>query len=328
MASVGPYKFASRVPQLSYNISLKALTWARVSASPLALTGTASAFTGPAGATYTLLDTAANYGTIAPGATSDSFTAGGPSYRLSVSNPATRPAAHWDATFLETLSTGGKNSWTVHVGNSFTDVPTSDVWSYPFVEVIFHNGITIGCAPGIYCPYDLTPRWQMAIFLARGLLGPGVPIPVSGTVGSSPYDCQIGGTSLFTDVAPTDVGCPGIHYIYSQQVTVGCAPGLYCPNDFTPRWQMAVFLARVLLGPGTPIPTTGTIPAPYDCSAGGNSLFTDVAPTDVGCPGIHYIYSQQVTVGCAPGIFCPDGLTSRWEMAVFLVRAFHLSFLQ
>ncbi len=301
-------------------------SWKNVSASPLTLTGTASAFTGPAGATYTLLDTAANYGTIAPGATSDSFTAGGPSYRLSVSNPAIRPAAHWDATFLETLSTGGMNSWTVHVGNSFTDVPTSDVWSYPFVETLFHNGITIGCAPGIYCPYDLTPRWQMAVFLARGLLGPGVPIPTTGTVPAS-YNCSAGGNSLFTDVAPTDVGCPGIHYIYSQQVTVGCAPGIFCPNDMTPRWQMAVFLARVLLGPGVPIPTTGTIPATYDCSAGGNSLFTDVAPTDVGCPGIHYIYSQQVTVGCGPGIFCPDGLTSRWEMAIFLVRAFHLSFL-
>ncbi len=303
-------------------------SWKNVSASPLALTGTASAFTGPAGATYTILDSAANYGTIAPGATADSFTAGGPSYRLAVSNTTSRPAAHWDATFLETLSTGGMNAWTLHVGQSFTDVPSSDV-SYPFVENIFHNGITVGCAPGQYCPYDSTPRWQMAVFLARAILGPGMAIPVSGTVGTSTYDCSSGGTSLFSDVAPADVGCPGIHYIYSKQVTVGCAPGLFCPNDLTSRWQMAVFLSRAMLGPGVPIPTSGTVPGvgAYSCTSGGTSLFSDIPATDLTCPGVHYIYSQAVTVGCGGGKYCPNDLTPRWQMAVFLVRAFHMSFL-
>jgi hypothetical protein len=84
----------------------------------------------------------------------------------------------------------------------------------------------------------------MAVFLSRVMLGPGVPIPVSGTVGISPYSCTNGGVSLFSDVAPTDAGCPGVHYIYSQAVTTGCAPGKYCPNDLTPRWQMAIFLVR------------------------------------------------------------------------------------
>ncbi len=301
-------------------------SWKNISASPVTLGGWASAFTGPAGATYTLLDVDGGYGTIAPGATADSWSAGLSSYRLSVSNPATRPAAHWDATFLETLSTGITKTWTLHVGSSFTDVPTSDV-SYPFVENIFHNQITVGCAPGMFCPGDTTPRWQMAIFLARAILGPGVPIPTAGAL-PAPYDCSAGGNSLFTDVAPTDVGCPGIHYVYSQQVTVGCGGSLFCPNDLTPRWQMAVFLSRSMLGPGVPIPITGTVPAAYDCSTGGNSLFTDVAPTDVGCPGIHYIYSQAVTTGCGGGNFCPNDLTPRWQMAIFLVRAFHLPFLQ
>ncbi len=302
-------------------------SWINVSASPLALTGTASAYAGPAGATYSLLDAAADYGTIAPGATADSYSAGGPSYRLSVSNPATRPATHWDATFLETLSTGDTKTWTLHIGQSFFDVPGGHI-AYPYVENILHNGITTGCGGGNFCPNDSTPRWQMAILLARAMLGQGVAIPVAGTVGSSPYDCSASGTSLFGDVAPTDLGCPGIHYIYSKQVTVGCGGGNFCPNDLTPRWQTAVFLSRAMLGPGVPIPATGTVPAPYDCSAVGNSLFIDVVPTDVGCPGIHYIYSQAVTTGCAPGIYCPNDLTPRWQMAILLVRAFQLPFLQ
>jgi hypothetical protein len=219
-------------------------SWKNTGASPLALTGTASGFSGPAGAVYTLLDSVADYGTIAPDATADSFSAGGPSYRLSVSNPVTRPAAHWDATFLETLSTGIPKTWTLHIGQSFTDVPTSNV-SYASVENIFHNGITTGCAAGLYCPNTLLPRWQMAIFLARSMLGPGVPIPTSGTVpGIGPYNCSSLGNSLFTDVPKTDVACPAVHYIYSQGVTTGCGSGIYCPNSLLPRWQMAIFLVR------------------------------------------------------------------------------------
>ena len=303
-------------------------SWKNISAVPLALTGTASAFNGPAGATYTLLDTAAGYGTIAPGATADSFTAGGPSYRLSVSNPVTCPAAHWDATFLETLSNGIAKTWTLHIGQSFSDVPTSNV-SYAFVENIFHKGITTGCAAGLYCPAVELPRWQMAIFLARSILGPGVTIPTSGTVsGVGPYDCT-GGISLFTDVAPTNVACPAIHFIYSQGITTGCGPGIYCPSTLLPRWQMAIFLARSMLGPGVPIPISGTVSGvgPYNCTGGGTSLFTDVPTTDVACPAVHYIYSQGVTTGCGAGIYCPNTLLPRWQMAIFLVRAFYMPFL-
>ena len=213
-------------------------------ASPLALTGTASAFTGPAGATYTLLDSTTDYGTIAAGATADSFTAGRPSYRLSVSNPATRPAAHWDATFLETLSNGIAKTWTLHVGQSFTDVPISD-GAYPFVENLFHNGITAGCGGGNYCPASNVTRWQMAVFLAKAMVGPSGTVPVSGTVPSvGTYNCVSGGTSLFADVPPTDGGCPFVHYIYANGVTAGCGGGNYCPAGNVTRWQMAVFLAN------------------------------------------------------------------------------------
>jgi hypothetical protein len=304
-------------------------SWKNVSSSPLALTGMASAFTGPAGATYSLLDAAADYGTIAPGATADSFSAGGPSYRLSVSNPAPRPAVHWDATFLETLSTGGLKTWTLHVGQSFSDVPVSH-GAYPFVETLLHNGITAGCGGGNYCPANNATRFQAAVFLALAMVGPGGTVPTSGTVPSvGSYDCSAGGNSLFGDVLPTDPGCRFIHYIYAQGLTAGCGGGNYCPFSVVTRWQIAVFLAAGMVGPSGTVPTSGTVPSvgTYDCSTGGNSLFSDVPPTHPGCRFIHYIYANGVTAGCGGGNYCPASNVTRWQMAPFLVTAFDIPFL-
>ncbi len=304
-------------------------SWKNISASPLALTGTASGFAGLAGATYSLLDSSADYGTIAPGATADSFSAGGPSYRLSVSNPVSRPATHWDATFLETLSNGIAKSWTLHIGKSFTDVPVSD-GAYRFAETLLHNGITAGCGVGIYCPASNVTRWQMAVFLATSLLGPGVPVPASGTVsGVGPYDCASGGNSLFGDVAPTNGACPSIHYIYAQAITAGCGGGNYCPASNVTRNQMAVFLAAAMVGPSGTVPTSGTVPGvgTYNCTSGGNSLFSDVPPTDGGCKFIHYIYAGGVTAGCGGGKYCPASNVTRWQMAPFLVTAFDIPLL-
>ena len=281
------------------------------------------------GATYSLLDAAADYGTIAPGATGDSYTAGGPSYRLFVSNPATRPATHWDSTFLETLSTGDTKSWTLHIGQSFFDVPVGHV-AYPYVENLLHNGITAGCGAGAFCPDGIVTRLQAAVFLATAMVGPTGSVPTSGTVPSvGPYDCTPGGTSLFADVLPADPGCRFIHFIYAQGLTSGCGGGSYCPGSDVNRWQMAVFLATAMAGSGSAVPTSGTVPSvgPYDCTSGGTSLFTDVPPADPGCRFIHYIYAGGVTAGCGGGSYCPTALLPRWQLAILLVSAFHIPFL-
>ncbi|MGE5276847.1 MAG: carboxypeptidase regulatory-like domain-containing protein, partial [Acidobacteriota bacterium] len=65
--------------------------WRKTGGGSTALTGSASALGGPAGATYTIGDAAADYGTVG-GATSDCFSATGDCYRMTISNPASRPA--------------------------------------------------------------------------------------------------------------------------------------------------------------------------------------------------------------------------------------------
>ena len=75
----------------------------------------------------------------------------------------TRPASHWDATFTEDLSSNSiAKVWTLHVGESFLDVPTSHQF-YGFIENLFHNGITGGCARRQLLsrrPPSRGPRWR------------------------------------------------------------------------------------------------------------------------------------------------------------------------
>ena len=52
-------------------------SWKNISGGVLNLTGTASSFTGPVGAAYTLNDSTADYGSIAAGATNNCGTATG-----------------------------------------------------------------------------------------------------------------------------------------------------------------------------------------------------------------------------------------------------------
>ena len=102
------------------------------------------------GATYTLVDDSAVYGTIAPGETR-SCDATPDCYSLSVSSPATRSLLHWDATFVETPSTiDPAKTWKLHVGDSFTDVPRTQLF-YKKIETVLHAGVTSGCGGTQYC---------------------------------------------------------------------------------------------------------------------------------------------------------------------------------
>jgi len=53
----------------------------------------------------------------------------------------------------------------------------------------------------------------------------------------------------------------------------------------------------------------------------------------VPCPSqyadyIEAIYAEGITAGCGGGDYCPDASITNAQMAVFLVKAFGLSFLQ
>ena len=303
--------------------------WTNTGSSTQSFTGSSPSFSGPPGATYTLVDAAADYGSVNAGATNDCFTATANCYEVSVSNPGTRPAGHWDTLLQENLSAATPKTWTLHVGHSFTDVPTSQPF-YKRIEALLHSGITAGCTPTQYCPNDQVSRGQMSLFIGRGIAGSGAAIPLRGKVNGTDYNCTAGGTSIFTDVAPDDITCKSVHYIAAQNVTLGCSPTQYCPTSNVKRIEMAAFVAKAIVAPqgGAGVPVTYTDPVThlhYSCDAGSpDTHFTDVTASNVFCKHVHYLWAKGVVTGCTATQYCPDDPVTRDAMSKFLGAAFNL----
>jgi hypothetical protein len=271
--------------------------WWNVNGAPLTFTGTASQLAGPPGATYTLVSPAASYGTVATGATGS-----GCCYVVSVSRPATRPATHWDLTVRETIgpvSLGQTKAWTLHVGESFPDVPPGHPF-YRFVETLLHVGVTAGCTTTTYCPDGSTTREQMAVFLLRAKEGGSY----------TPPPCT---TAPFPDVPCASPFAPWVQELVARGITAGCGGGLYCPANPVTREQMAVFLLKTREGAGfTPAPCT-------------TATFTDVPCSSPFAAWVQELVARAITAGCAPSLYCPTNPVTRGQMAVFLTKTFGLT---
>jgi hypothetical protein len=269
-------------------------TWQNTLSASIDLTGEASSLTGPPGPVYEISDGTADYGSIAAGQANDCAETTGDCFEVSVLGA--RPADHWDAAFEETLSTGEIRSWTLHVGESFTDVSTANPF-YGAVETALHRGVTAGCGASVYCPGDPVRRDQMAALILRAVRG-RLYVPPS---------CA----GVFQDVP-----CPGpfadwIEEVFAAGITGGCAPASYCPSSPITRAQMAAFLLKAEHGAGYVPPTC-------------QELFADVP-----CPGpfadwIEQLFHEGISAGCGGGNYCPSQPVNRGQMATFLVRTFGL----
>jgi len=294
------------------------------------LTGAASHLTGPSGAIYLINQASADFGNVGGGTPPNCYDATAAHACYVVTVGGTRPALHWDATFEEDLSAGGGEPRTLHIGDSFSDVPRSEPF-YAKIETALHAGIASGCGGTKYCPGGTVSRAQMAIFLARGIAGSGERIPSTGTLLGAPYSCGTGGHSLFADVLPTDPACKSVHYIASNNVTLGCGVLKYCPDDTVTRDAMASFIAKATVAPqgGSAIPLTyGPDPntgLSYSCDPGSPSIhFTDVPVTNTFCKDVHYLWAKGIVSGCTATTYCPGQTVARDAMAKFLSNGFGL----
>lgn len=271
-------------------------SWQNPSDGPAVISGTATfSF---AGSSLPVADGAASYGGIEAGGTANCWGATMDCYAVAIEVPTTRPALHWDVEMTETLSTGTARTWTLHLGDSFADVPRSH-WAYRYVETILHSGVTVGCGASAYCPDESLTRAEMAVLLLAARHGPGwAPPSPAGTV--------------FTDVPVDHWAVAFIEALAAEGITSGCGPGIYCPDDPITRAEMAVFLLVAEHGSGwVPPPPTG-------------SVFGDVAAGHWAGAYIEGLAAEGITSGCGGGNYCPDGPVSRAEMAVFLSTTFGL----
>ena len=274
-------------------------SWRNAATAPLALTAGLGAFTGPAGAVYTMVDGSASYGTVAPGQTRSCLDAAD-CYALSVSDPTPRPALHWDTRAPEVNSQYGAREWSVHVGRTFTDVPPTSVF-YRFVETIVHKTVTGGCGPSTYCPASPTTRDQMAVFV----------LVAKEPVGFLPPPC-IAGSERFLDVPAGNPFCRWIEELARRGVAGGCGGGNYCPTASVSREAMAVFVL-LTLDPTLNPPACTTAP------------YADVPASSPFCRWILELTNRGVVTGCGGGNYCPAAGVSRDQMSVFLTVTFGLA---
>jgi hypothetical protein len=114
---------------------------------------------------------------------------------------------------------------------TFSDVPT-DYWAFKYVEYAVSRGVTQGYADHNYHPLDTVTRDQMAVFLARAMVGGDAYVPTAPP------------TATFPDVPTGFWAFKYVEYIHSQAVTGGYLDGLYHPEYACTRDQMAVFVQR------------------------------------------------------------------------------------
>lgn len=184
--------------------------------------------------------------------------------------------------------------------SSFADVSPSH-WAWEYIERLYNSGITSGCSanPLAYCPERSINRAEMAIFLLRGIHGPGY-MPPAATGG------------VFTDVPPGSFADAWIEQLAAEGITSGCGGGNYCPNSLVTRAQMAVFLLRAQYG------------SAYSPPAATGTMFADVPASLATAAWIEQLANEGITAGCGGGNYCPGKAVTRAQMAVFLVRAFNL----
>ncbi|HVG11253.1 MAG TPA: S8 family serine peptidase [Thermoanaerobaculia bacterium] len=181
----------------------------------------------------------------------------------------------------------------------FADVPL-DYGVRSFIETLYSNGITGGCAlnPRQYCPDTPLTRAAAAVFLIKAKGPAGYTPP--------PATCN---PLRFQDVPCTNPAAPYIEEFARRGITVGCGGGNYCPDSPVSRGTMAYFL----------LATLGISP-PTSCTG----IFSDVPCTEWYAPWVEELYRRGITAGCASGQYCPNDLTLRSQAAVFVVRTFNL----
>jgi hypothetical protein len=273
-------------------------SWRNVNGAAQTFGGSLFGFGGPPGPVYAVGDPTGSYGTVASGAVAACTDC----YGISVSNPPSRPATHWDSSAIEGIAPeaqGQRKRWVFHVGNSFSDVPSASPF-YRFIETLLHRAVTGGCAAGQYCPASSTARNQMAVFVLVAKEGPGYVPPACGT-------------PVFDDVPAADPFCRWVEELARRGVTGGCGGASYCPGSPVSREQMAVFVLRTLDAALTP-------PA---CAP--PNLFADVPETSAFCPWIEELARRGVVGGCGGGNYCPADPVSREQMGVFISLTFGLT---
>lgn len=242
--------------------------------------------------------------------------------------------------------------------SAFDDVARTEAY-FPFVQIARQNGVAFPRAgtTNTFGANDIVTRGEMARWIVLSQMNEqAITDYLAATQGQ--FGPPPPAASSFADVNPTSPLARYIEVMYRRGYTKGCQATIdvvqrYCPNDPVTRGQVAVFVIRAKLNnvfptvlSGCPNPVPG-VPVLDQCSTGGDNFglfvptqtyFTDnpaPAPQNANNPAFVFLQKMRelrITNGrnLGPqgngvnGQYGFDDPLTRWQIAVFLTRAFFL----
>jgi hypothetical protein len=186
----------------------------------------------------------------------------------------------------------------------FSDIPWYH-WAKDQIQAAADAGVVAGYPDGLYHPEIEVTRDQMAVFIARAMVGGDDRVPT----GPAQY--------TFQDVLPSYWAYDYIEYCAAAGVVQGYTETEYRPTLSVDRAQMADFIARAIARPtGEAGLVSYTPPA--------TPSFPDVAADHWAYKYVEYVKENGVVAGYPDGSYRPDIIVTRDQMAVYVARAFSL----
>ncbi|MGH8924044.1 MAG: S-layer homology domain-containing protein, partial [Acidimicrobiia bacterium] len=187
-------------------------------------------------------------------------------------------------------------------GGGFNDVGGLSTDARDAVDCVAHFDITRGTSATAFSPNSNVARWQMALFLTRTMTAVSQTLPSGSDQG-------------FTDIGFFDAATEtAINQLRQLGVTRGVSSSTFNPFGAVPRWQMALFLTRLLAALGIGLPS------------GSSQGFTDIGGFDSATQqAINQIRQLGISTGTSTTAFSPSDSVTRWQMALFLARTLEAS---
>jgi len=191
-------------------------------------------------------------------------------------------------------------------GAPFRDIPPG-FWALSEIDALAKTGISGHSPDRLYHPEWTVSRADMATYVARAVAGGDVSVP------------EHRRDSSFPDVLPADPLHTYVEYAVAKGIVSGYADGLYHPEHFLDRGQIAVFIARATAGGDADIPDGPPAPTFPDVTAQPDDPYAECYRY------VEYLAARGVVRGCPDGLYHPERACSRDQMAVYIARAFALT---
>jgi PKD repeat protein len=174
-----------------------------------------------------------------------------------------------------------------------------DNWAFQHTMLAVYFGVVTGYPGGYYEPTWAVNRGQMATYIARALAGGDSSVP------------EATPPATFDDVPEGYWAWKYVEYAVTENVVTGYDPTTYAPEVDVDRGQMAVFIARA----------RGWVSVGDDMTT-APEVFPDVPSGFWAGTAVEACVDNLVVQGYEDGLYHPEVIVTRDQMAVYVARAF------